>query len=835
MSSLHITLQTTAWRLDLASLALGLILGILLAFGFSRALPYLRQLREQSVSRVQETQAWVRAGVEQRFQVETAEYVADYHLGRPWATLEEVFVKPRPLVPPTAPTPDDLEDPVTAQLTRLWPETAAGVGVPPMPTASMRRLLLNGRRVILSAPAGMGKTTVLATCAHLCATASDTGPYTFLLPVMPVFVHLAELDLTSEAANENPAAALAEALQKRAGPLTAPGVARLLEEKLASDNVLLLLDGWDELSGEQQAAPAAWLGRLLAQHEGIHVIAAARPRGYERLLDLGFVLSGLEAWRPGQAEEVAARWAEVFGWSQPPHLEQYWRPGQSPFVTSHMLWRLQNGAERPVETLSSQSDLMEAALQERLPEQEVKKAAPRPDEEASPSEATPWLGEAARRLWQELAFRLLREEKLSLAPQEVNEAIEETLTALNRETRHAATLRKTLLPSGLFVQWGDKSISFLSPLWRDYLAAALLAADEKQQTVIDHLNDGRWRKAIRFYAARTGGSQIAEWLLDPGTVDPFREGLFQVVSWLPETQGGGEWRRQALVQLGQLIVRPNVPQPIRLRAVAAIAQSGEQGVMTLVKQLLQRADPEMRQAAVAALACFDGEETSPLFERMLKDDNVKVRVAAVHALGWQNHPVGEKPLLMALIGRDEKMSRAAAEELALKGGEGWEILQEAAVDEEVHVRRTATHGLMMLDAYWAVALLEKMEVEDDEWAVQSAARVAAEAIAARNREDPWEPEEAADLRWLIQWATKRQESVPAGTRAIETLCQVVRGAPEPEVRLAAAGSLATVQLTPAYRSTVKEALREAFQNEGKDAVRGGVFAALAQFHRAEAT
>lgn len=824
MISLQFPLQTAAWRFDLTSLALGLVLGVLLAFAFSRALPYLRQLRAQSVSRVQETQAWVRAGVEQRFQVETAEYVAGYHLGRPWATLDEIFVSPRPLAPPTAPTPDELHDPVTAQLTRLWPETAAGVGVPPQAAASMRRLLLNGRRVILSAPAGMGKTTLLATCAHLCASATDSGPYRFLLPVMPVFVHLAELALTSETANEGPAAALAAALQRRSGPLTAPGVGRLLEEKLASDNVLLLLDGWDELSAEQQVEPAAWLGRLLAEHAGTRVIVATGPRGYERLLDLGFVLSGLEPWRVGQAKEAGARWADRFGRSRAPHLEHYWRPGQSPFVTTHTLWQLQQGAERPGETLGRESDLMEAALRERLPEEK---------EEEWAAEAEPWLGEAARRLWEEVAFRLLTEEKLSLSQNEVSAAVETVLAALKREGRDGSALRKTLLPSGLFVQWGDKSISFLSPLWRDFLAAGRLAADRRQQMVTDHLDDERWATAIRFYIGRVGGDQIAQWLLDPGTVDPFREGLFQVVGWLPKAQDVGQWRRQALVHLGQLIVRPNVPQAIRLRAVAAIAQSGEPGVMTLVKQLLQRADPEMRQVAVAALACFDGEETLPLFERMLKDENGRVRAAAVHALGWQNHPVGEKPLLVALISRDEEMSRAAAEELALQGEEGWEVLKEAAADEEVRVRRAATQGLVMLDAFWAVSLLEEMEVEDEEWAVKSAARVAAEAIAERNQKDVWEREAAADLPWLIQWATRQQESVPAGERAIETLCHVLRSAPEPEVRLAAAGSLATVQLAPAYRARVKEVLREAFQEEKTASVREGIFAALAQLHRAE--
>ena len=69
----------SGWRLDLISLFIGLILGAALAIGLYRVLPRLLQLRDQSVSRVRETQTWVRAGVEKRFQVETAAYVQSFH------------------------------------------------------------------------------------------------------------------------------------------------------------------------------------------------------------------------------------------------------------------------------------------------------------------------------------------------------------------------------------------------------------------------------------------------------------------------------------------------------------------------------------------------------------------------------------------------------------------------------------------------------------------------------------------------------------------------------------------------------------------------------------
>ena len=94
----------SGWRLDLISLFIGLILGAALAIGLYRVLPRLLQLRDQSVSRVRETQTWVRAGVEKRFQVETAAYVQSFHLGNQWAELSQIFVFPQLLA-----APDEIE------------------------------------------------------------------------------------------------------------------------------------------------------------------------------------------------------------------------------------------------------------------------------------------------------------------------------------------------------------------------------------------------------------------------------------------------------------------------------------------------------------------------------------------------------------------------------------------------------------------------------------------------------------------------------------------------------------------------------------------------------
>ena len=805
--------QLAGWQPDLPSIALGFLVGALLTLLLLRLTPTLRRLRDQSLDRVQETEAWVRAGVEKRFLAETEAYADTYHLGHPWAPLKAIFVAPRLLSPRPEPEQegDAGADPLSALVT-IWPDLGAAMATPPAPTASVRRLLLNGRRVVLSAPAGAGKSTLLAYCAHACATADDTGPYVFLRPILPLLVHLAELDFTGAAGSpgDDPAAPLARALQGRAGPLTAPGVGALLREKLEEGQALLLLDGWDDLPADAQAAPAAWLDRLLRRYPETQVIAAVGPGGYDALLDLRFVRSGLAPWRRHNATQLSERWAEAMAWPDPLATERFWRPGSNPLALTLRLWLFRHSHAAPPPP-ARQSKLLAAALRDLLPEA---------------TEERPWLPQAARALWQQVAARLLVDGQLSLEGERVDAIIGEILAEREVEGRHDGALRETMHQSGLFRRWHDGSTSFLSPVWRDFLGAAWLAESASPETVVAHLDDGRWAGAVHFYAALTGGEEVAPALLTDDERDLFQERLFQLASWLPHAPPDVSWRRQALVRLGQLATRPGVPEILRARAIAALAVSGEPGVMALLKKLLARPDTRSRQMAALALSAFDPEESTLQLKALLEDEASAVRAAAVHALGWQNAPVGEQPLLSALISTDETLSHAAAEQMALNGGEGWEILREAAADEMVHVRRAATHGLRQLDHHWAVRLLEEIEREDPEWVVRTAATVALEATAARNEPAPWSPLQAGDLEWLIEWAAEREEGVPAGGAAVPVLRRLLTEADAPEVRQAAAHSLASVLLPPEEKVRVQSALRQASLEDRSPEVRQAALIAL---------
>lgn len=805
------TLQVAGWRLDWPSLIAGILLGASLLLLFYRFRPRLRQIRDNSVSRVQETQAWVRAGVEKRFQAETGRYVARTHLGRPWATLEQIFVPPLLVDGPPQADPEAPPAPATNQLLYLWPELATGIAIPPPATCSVRELLLNGRRVILSAPPGAGKTTLLAYCAHLCAAAEAGGEYEFLLPTLPIIVHLAELNLP--AGGDDPAVPLIAALQQRSTPLTATGVGNLVRQKLAGGQALLLLDGWDELAPGQEEAPAFWLQRLLEQYGGARVFVATATTGYGALLSLEFTLHGLAPWRARQARELGEKWVGLTERGQPPRLERFWQPGDNPMMATLRLWQELSAA--PARGRSGDVALLERSLalvaQEKL--------------------ETPGLAAAAHDFWRRLALLLLTEQRLGLSPAEVQQLAEQTLRA--HETAGRGTLLLQTLPeSGLFRQWPGGGLSFLSPVWRDYLAATHLAAEGQVESVSQKLRHPGWREVVRFFVACAGENNLSKSLLDGQRVDAWYDELFQVADWLPDTPEAGEWRRQTLIQLGRLIVNPNLPPPLRQRAVGALAGADDPGVPALLRQLLQRSDADLRQAAAAALGRIDPELAVPMLEPLLRDQDLAVRLAAVHSLGWQNSQRGEKPLLSALLSGEERLSRAAAEALAYNGGDAWEVLADAAQDEMPTVRRAAAYGLGLVGNEWAVEQLHRLE-RDPEWAVQSAATMELEQMAARRRETAWRPTQAGDLPWLVQWAARRKRTVPAGANAIPVLCEVLVSGQHPQDRAAAAESLSRVSLTNGSRADVEAALRGAVHNDEDGQVRAAAFATLTMLRRAD--
>ena len=112
------------------------------------------------------------------------------------------------------------------------------------------------------------------------------------------------------------------------------------------------------------------------------------------------------------------------------------------------------------------------------------------------------------------------------------------------------------------------------------------------------------------------------------------------------------------------------------------------------------------------------------------------------------------------------------------------MLKEGATLADIMLRRAVVHGLARVEQPWAIETLQKMQVEDDQWAVRNLAN---QYLEQMNNIDPRVPRKLAapsESPWLIEFAGKQGMGIPRGGPATDVLLSAFKQG-ETEQRLAA--------------------------------------------------
>lgn len=775
---LRFPLAQSTWMFDAPSFVIGLVAGLLIA-----GLLYLfRQPLGDGVERARAGATRLRdrltAGAQQRYLEALRDRIQELHIGELSAPLADVYVPPRF----SAPTPRP-----SLTLDAAQPESI-----------TLRQALVSTQRLAVLGGSGSGRTALLAYLASLFAE-SETGDKLRLHEErLPILVHLAEIDWSI--IDDDPDISLIEAAIVHAPRLIAANLTASLKRELAGRRLLVLLDGWDEITADDQEAAQTWLAELVTRYPHHRYVITASAMDVEPLSRAGFACLSIAPLQASAIRALAERWAAAAeggerdaamlaeSMRQPPGVAP--RPLDATLAAS--VWR-KRGA-MPMTIPSAYDRWIDLALAESG----VQDAA------------------TARSVLGQLAWTLLSEERPITTQEETGQLTADSPPALEpgKPDRSAADIAQTLAKeSSLLIPLGQ-GVAFAHRRIAAYLAAAYAHNTGQGMALAAHLDDPAWDDVLMFFAAIGDATPLVNAALTRPD-DLFRTTYRRLGEWASLAPADAAWRNRIMSEMVKTLMSPATPEPLREEILRTIVSTRDKGLAFLFKQATARSEPALRRLGLRGFALLRREADTAHIIPLIQDADASVRLEAIRALGETGGQAAVEALAQVLLDLDDDSRRAAAEALANCGKAGWDLLKEGAAftDDQgadaLRVRRASAYGLAGIGQAWARETLVRLERDDKQWFVRSGATEALQLANAERSEGAaldLSPLDKDNLGWLIQWAASKGQSIGMGKSAEQALQRALEDS-DPNARLAAVHTyahLGDAASIPALRQSLKD-------------------------------
>jgi hypothetical protein len=626
--------------------------------------------------------------------------------------------------------------------------------------------------------------------------------------MMPVYVHLADVNVReAEFGKEiDPAEPLVRAIQRQVGRVTASTIPRNLYNRLGRGQVLLLVDGYDDLPEEERGRQLAWLKALMNEYKENFFIVVGPAASYGALTQAGLTPVFLRPWSDGDVATSVNSWAEAW-----PGIAKSRRTlAPKPDANAINQAKLNNRALSPFElTLKTWANYandtevpgfegwIRAYLSRTLPSDQPI------------SLILPQIAQVAALQLDEGYITQARLEEIvtghASAPSVQTDDDEPDLDDAEAATDKKGKAKKEQEPttpqgkllamlrkSGLLVRYTGGKHQFRHSFLADYLASLVLK-DAPAQVRIEKSNLPTWSQATAYSALHTPVDDLVRARLN-APADVLQSKVLDIANWLPYASGDAPWRGNYLKYLGNLFAAPAQYPLLRERATAALVSTRDKNVLYLFRQAARNANADLRRLACLGMGAVGDPEAVSDLVSLLQDQHNDVQLSAALALGAIRTDDSLNALVEAFTQGSEQLRQAVAETFADIPDEGYPILYDAIQDEEMMLRRAAVFGLRRVKSGWSLISIYRAFLEDEQWYVRSAAQLAFQELQHGGDRGPKGYPPAEGITWLNQWANSHGENVPPGEGANQMLLKALQEG-EPAVKQFAAAALGQLGLT----------------------------------------
>jgi HEAT repeat protein len=515
------------------------------------------------------------------------------------------------------------------------------------------------------------------------------------------------------------------------------------------------------------------------------------------LVGLGFAPMALMGWSGGEGQKFIEKWGQLWGqyvsveaWSQAgpeqvdPILLNVWLSADTtnltPFELTLKAWGAYAGDSLGAHVLEAIATHIRriapantplAAL-ETLAMQVVLSAQPVFD----PRKAREWVK----------AFEPIEEPAAEGAegakPEEETKPRKQKKSEKTAPTPSLGLLGK-MVASGLLVTYPNSRMRFMHPVFKGFLAGRALSNFNAHESLLKQPDWSGKYLAMRYLAAHADVGKIVAELLEWSRL-PMHRPLLSAARWLRDAPKTAAWRGQLFGALAALIQTEGLPLSLRGQALAAFITSNDPTTAPLFRQLMTTLSFELVQLAALGSGAIHDVKAIPTLQSVMEAPSLSARRAACMALVAIGTTEALESAAHTLLNADEDLRRAAAESLANDPGEGHAMLKDGATLSDILLRRAVVYGLARVDEPWAIDLLKKMQIDDDQWVVRNSATEVLDSKAAFNPRIPHKVKPPSETPWLIEFAGKQGMGISPGSPATDILLLALNS-DDPDARLAA--------------------------------------------------
>jgi HEAT repeat protein len=796
------------FSLDPFSFFIGFITASMFWWLASKARPLWEEMRASFKEQREAAQERKTSAVEENHRRITLRRAQGMHLAAPLFALDEILLEPRVIIPPQVIEPGGaglFEDTISQTLPYLplWPEIASAYHVQSL---SLPQALQGNSNIIIMGQPGVGKTVALAHLASLAANRSEE--LGIVKDFVPILLHIADLNLSTPD-QKDVIKPIVDAASEHIPMMNLGQLPAFLQTAFKNGRVLLLVDGYDEISSTEQQAISAYFKAIIQNYPKIRIITTGAPEHMDGLIGLGFAPLALMTWSARKNTDFIEHWGQL--WNRTVAMEAWSQTG--PEQVDSLLLNSWLGSDHlnltPLElTLKAWGAYAGDSLGPHVLEgiaTHIRRIAPFNTPLAALETlamqmtlgAQPIFDSRKAREWVR-AFETVEEkaeEENAEQPAEETDK-EDTKPKKGKKTEKVVAkptsgLLGKMISSGLLFNHPNNKMRFAHPVFAGYLAGRAMISYNAEDTVFNQTDWSGKYLALRYLAAFGDVSKTVQAMLEFSRL-PMHRPLFAASRWLRDAPRNAPWRGKVFSTLASIMQTEGIPLSLRGQAMAAFVVSNDPNATALFRQFATTLSFDLVQLAVLGLGALRDSKAVQILERATSAPSLGVRRSACMALVSVGTNEALEAVAQILLNGEEDVRRAAAEALANDPVEGHAMLRDGITLQDILLRRSAVFGLGRVNEPWALEALQKIQVEDDQGVVRNAATEVLESITNAGSRAPRKLKAPSDCPWLIEFASKQGQGISPGSPATDILLLALKSG-ETEARLA---SLPYLKYTP---------------------------------------